>query len=739
MEEMKNSLPLHEWKVQQFHATIYKLHNLFHAIALLALLYYRVSSLFLFGELPTLPWALIFASELLLCFIWLLRLPFRWCPVYRTVFPERLPRDDELPAVDVFICTADPNKEPTFDVMNTVVSAMSLDYPPEKLSVYLSDDAGSPLTLYALREAASFAGSWVPFCRKYKIGTVCPDAFLSGSSSAHGDGSYLRSMDFSPELEKIKLKYQLLKERFQRAKENCEIGRHDHPPLIEVISDNRIIAIGDEQAKIPLLTYVSREKRSTHPHNFKAGALNVLLRVSGIISNAPYILVLDCDMNCNNPSSVRQAMCFHLDPKLSPSLGFVQFPQAFYNVCNNDIYDGRLRRAFKTMWPCLDGLQGPILSGTGFYIKRQALYGIPMQEDDDLFQLRSSFGNSNKLIASLNKSYHLNPINGGTISSSKELIQEAQLLASCSYEKDTQWGEQRGFLYHSIVEDYFSGFIMHSRGWKSVYYEPSSPAFLGSATITFNESMIQNLRWNSGLLEVGLSRFCPIIYGVSRMSIPQAMCYGYFAFQPLYSFPLLCYATIPQLCLLAGISLYPKVSNPWFIIFAIIYISSLSQHMLEVLLCGDSLRTWWNEQRNWMIKSVACYPFSCLDVFMKKIGIREANFILTSKVIDEEQIEQYKKGIFHFKGSKLFLVILATLVTINMVSLGGGLARVISEASYDDMFGQVFLSFAILTFNYPIIEGMIFRKDNGRISTSISIISVIVSIIFLSFGSFIFF
>ncbi|KAJ4969098.1 hypothetical protein NE237_015799 [Protea cynaroides] len=730
--EMKNS-PLHVCKVQQPDATIYKVHNLIHAIALLALLCYRASSL---DVIPTLPWALITASELLLCFMWLLRQPFRWRPVSRTVFPEGLPKDDKLSAVDVFICTADPTKEPTLEVMNTVVSAMSLDYPPEKLSVYLSDDAGSPLTLFALHEAASFASSWVPFCRKYRIDTICPDAFLSGSASVHGDDdTSLRSMDFISELEKMKSKYELFRERVRRAKEKLETGLKDHPPLFQVINDKQVLA-DEEQAKIPLLIYVSREKRPTHPHHFKAGALNVLLRVSSIISNAPYILVLDCDMYCNNPSSIRQAMSFHLDPKLSQSLAFVQFPQTFYNVSNNDIYEGQLRYVFKTFWPSMDGFQGPVLSGTGFYLKRKALYGGPMQEDEDLLQLRSCFGNSNKLIASLHQNYHHIPIIG---ESSNELLQEAQILASCSYEKGTQWGEQKGFLYHSLVEDYFSGFIMHCRGWKSVYYNPSIPAFLGSATISFNESMIQNLRWNSGLLEVGLSRFCPIIYGVSRMSIPQAMAYGFLAFHPLYSFPLMCYATIPQLCLLNGISLYPKVSNPWFVVFAISYISSLSQHLSEVLLCGDSLRTWWNEQRIWMIKSVVPLFLSCLDVFMKMIGIREANFMLTSKVVDEEQVEKYKKGIFDFRGSMLFLIILATLVTINMVSLVGGLVRVMSEASYDDMFVQVFLSFAILAFGYPIMEGMIFRKDKGCISAPISIISVIVSIIFLSLGSFLFF
>lgn len=70
------------------------------------------------------------------------------------------------------------------------------------------------------------------------------------------------------------------------------------------------------------------------------------LRVSGIMSNAPYILVLDCDMYCHDPTSARQAMCFHLDPQLSPSLAFVQYPQVFYNVSKNDIYDGRARSAY---------------------------------------------------------------------------------------------------------------------------------------------------------------------------------------------------------------------------------------------------------------------------------------------------------------------------------------------------------------------------------------------------------
>lgn len=32
-----------------------------------------------------------------------------------------------------------------------------------------------------------------------------------------------------------------------------------------------------ENVKMPLLVYVSREKMASHPHHFKAGALNVLV------------------------------------------------------------------------------------------------------------------------------------------------------------------------------------------------------------------------------------------------------------------------------------------------------------------------------------------------------------------------------------------------------------------------------------------------------------------------------
>lgn len=44
----------------------------------------------------------------------------------------------------------------------------------------------------------------------------------------------------------------------------------------QVIQENSSSEI--EQVKLPFLVYVSREKKPSHPHHFKAGALNVLVR-----------------------------------------------------------------------------------------------------------------------------------------------------------------------------------------------------------------------------------------------------------------------------------------------------------------------------------------------------------------------------------------------------------------------------------------------------------------------------
>lgn len=123
----------------------------------------------------------------------------------RSVLPEHLPDDAKLPRVDVFICTADNTKEPTVEVMNTVISAMGLDYPAEKLAVYLSDDGGAASTLFAIKEACSFAKTWLPFCIQFGIKTRSPEAYFS---LGH-DEFIFRTDEFEAKEEKIKVSHEI--------------------------------------------------------------------------------------------------------------------------------------------------------------------------------------------------------------------------------------------------------------------------------------------------------------------------------------------------------------------------------------------------------------------------------------------------------------------------------------------------------------------------------------------------
>jgi mixed-linked glucan synthase len=123
--------------------------------------------------------------------------------------------------------------------------------------------------------------------------------------------------------------------------------------------------------RLPMLVYIAREKHPNYDHQMKAGAMNVQLRVSAMLSNAPFIINFDCDHYINYSKALRAAMCFTLDPREGENTAFVQFPQRFDGVfCNHNrvFFDGTML--------ALNGLQGPSYLGTGCLFRRVALYGI---------------------------------------------------------------------------------------------------------------------------------------------------------------------------------------------------------------------------------------------------------------------------------------------------------------------------------------------------------------------------
>ncbi|XP_027775527.1 cellulose synthase-like protein G1 [Solanum pennellii] len=225
------------------------------------------------------------------------------------------------------------------------------------------------------------------------------------------------------------------------------------------------------------------------------------------------------------------------------------------------------------------------------------------------------------------------------------------------------------------------------------------------------DALVQLMKWASGLVQVGLSKYSPFTYGLmSKMPLVQNMCYGYFMFSHFLSIPCFLYGIVPPLCFLSGTPVFPKVTSPWFALFTTIFLSSLAQHLHEVMSSGGNLRTWWNEQRIWIIKTVTACLFGCLDVLMKCLGVAKANFRLTNKAIDEEKLRKYEKGKFDFQGAKLFMVPLTFLVVFNVICFIFGMKRLVLERNFEEMFGQGFLSFYVLVLSYPILEGLVVSK-----------------------------
>ncbi|XP_021721981.1 cellulose synthase-like protein E1 [Chenopodium quinoa] len=226
-------------------------------------------------------------------------------------------------------------------------------------------------------------------------------------------------------------------------------------------------------------------------------------------------------------------------------------------------------------------------------------------------------------------------------------VQEAQYLASCTYEENTKWGEGAGFWYKSVLEDAMTGYMLQSKGWRSV-------------------------------------------------------------------------------------------SDPFFIAFGFVFISSLVKHLCEVVDTGGSVRTWLNEQRIWKIKSLTCFSYGVADCVMAKLGLREASFIPTNKAEDSNKAKLYEMGKYDFSTSNMFLVPLVSAVSLNLCCFVGGVARVIGVGNWVEMFGQGILSLYGLIISYPVLEAMLVRQDKGCIPLSAILTSSFFVVLSITFGYFIF-
>ncbi|CAA6667327.1 unnamed protein product [Spirodela intermedia] len=339
-------------------------------------------------------WLLSVICEIWFAISWILDQFPKWFPVNRETYLDRLSlrydregEPSQLSAVDIFVSTVDPLKEPPLVTANTVLSILAVDYPVDKVSCYVSDDGAAMLTFEALAETSEFARKWVPFCKKYSIEPRAPEWYFTQKIDYLKDKvlpSFVKDRRAMKGIRGIQNPHNGLVAKAQKVPDEGWImqdgtpwpgnNTRDHPGMIQVFLGQNG-GLDSEGNELPRLVYVSREKRPGFQHHKKAGAMNALVRVSAVLTNGPFLLNLDCDHYINNSKALREAMCFLMDPNLGKSVCYVQFPQRFDGIDRNDRYANRNTVFFDINLRGLDGIQGPVYVGTGCVFNRTALYG----------------------------------------------------------------------------------------------------------------------------------------------------------------------------------------------------------------------------------------------------------------------------------------------------------------------------------------------------------------------------
>ncbi|XP_020264375.1 cellulose synthase-like protein E6 isoform X2 [Asparagus officinalis] len=694
----------------------YKLYASSVLAGILLIWFYRATHIPLEGRWA---WLGLFGAEIWFGFYWFVTQSARWNPIYYRTHKDKLSQrfGAQLPKVDIFVCTADPFAEPPSLVMSTILSLMAYDYEPEKLSIYLSDDAGSILTFYALWEASCFAKHWLPYCKKFKMEPRSPMAYFStpckdNNNSNYNEWSSMKKLfeDMTSRIERVVSLGKIpeeFKEQKRVSKWNAEMTSRNHRPIVQIMIDGRDQTATDLDGNpLPTLVYVAREKHPQHHHNFKAGAMNALIRVSSEISNAPIILNVDCDMYSNNSASIKDALCFFLD-KRSHDVAYVQYPQFFHNITKNDLYANSLNVIGMVEISGFDIWGGPAYVGTGCFHRRESLCGKKYSGDYNEDWIRSE---------EIKHQENTSTLEG-----------RAESLITCIYENNTLWGKEVGLKYGFPVEDIITGLTIQCKGWRSICHNPSRKGFLGMAPTTLEQTLVQHKRWGEGNFQISLSKHCPIIQGHGKIKLGLQFAYSIYGLWAPNSLPTFYYLIVPPLCLLKGISLFPKVSSPWFTTFAYVIVAKNTYAAAESLLCGDTFSGWWNSQRMWVYKRLTSYLYGVSDTIIKLLGFSKSSFTITSKVADGDESKRYENEVMEFGSSSPMFRIIATIAVLNLGCLLGGVMRLLvyeGVARLNDYFAQLILCGSMVAINVPVYGAMFFRKDKGRIPPSITFASL---------------
>jgi cellulose synthase (UDP-forming) len=369
---------------------------------------------------------------------------------------------ENWPEVDVFITCYN---EPVDMVETTAQAALNIDYPTEKLRVYILDD-GNSLEMRSMAQnlcledlqspqlrtaAAQLKQQREDLIERLKIiEYLTPEVYAAET--------YTAKLIPAQEREDADRFLQVL----NRAVESIDPQNPSIREQLLAQQEQLRRQIKDIELKLTELSrcrYIARPKSPGKPHYAKAGNINYAI-FSGE-TTGKFILTLDAD-HIPKPQFLRRVLPYFYNYNAwkgeyqDSQVALVQTPQDFYNLPPDDPFCHRAHLFYGPIQQGKDGLNSAFFTGTNAVLRRESLINTGLK------------------------------------------------YFSCSLAKDESKLEDftliGGMSSMSITEDMNTAMRLHSDGWKTVYHnellaEGLAPEDLGS-------TLQQRMRWAQGTIQI---------------------------------------------------------------------------------------------------------------------------------------------------------------------------------------------------------------------------------------------
>ena len=399
----------------------------------------------------------------------------------------------DYPMVDIFVTCYN---EPVEMVEETVRAALAIDYPSNKLRVYILDD-GSSAQMRTMSQKVA-----IDDLRSPKIQT---EAYRIENDRAELETRLKQLEDLLPDTQQADnflknlnrnerdsqpaVKFlETLRDAFVMMSGNTTTGLSVSDRLVNEQKnlEKEILAKERESSDLIRCRYIARTKIAGKPHHAKAGNINHAI-FSGD-TNGAFILTLDAD-HIPKPQFLKRVLPYFFSYNQwtgkyeGNRIAFVQTPQDFYNLPEGDPYGHSAHLFYGPIQQGKDGLNSAFYTGTNAVLRREALLNVGLQYFSEALDKDAS------------------------------RIAEFDLIG--------------GMSSSSITEDMNTAMRLHGAGWQSAYHNELLAE--GLAPDDLVSTLKQRLRWAQGTIQV-LVQENPLTK--SGLSFWQRLQY----FQTMYSY-----------------------------------------------------------------------------------------------------------------------------------------------------------------------------------------------------------